>query len=123
MTIRASIHRYNAIRYKNRKNLSIADQKRVLDKIDKGIPYREIVQSDAVSRGLITAIKKRREDIIQKIESNQWTGSLHTSHLSSQSEELDRLVLKWFREARARGIPVSGPLLKSAAKCAAEALE
>jgi hypothetical protein len=107
---------------KKRTDLSLAEQKAVLDFIDCGVTYSRIVEEIGCSKGTITNIKKRRQALISRLESNWWVGGLHTSRLGANAAELDRRVLDWHCTARGRGVAVSGPALKEAAMRAATAI-
>ena len=108
---------------KKRIDLTLKQKIEILTKLDsKPKPsYRQISAEYGCSIGVITNILKNKEDI-QKLYIENSSDKRHRLIRNCDNEELNNIVFEFFKACRAKGIPVSGPMIQQRAKQIAEAL-
>lgn len=98
------------------KTLTIDEKIAILDELPTS-SYAVIAERYGVGRSTIGDIKKKEVDLRQfkrKLTEMGAKRSTKTMKLSTY-EQLERAVFIWFRQAREKGIPVSGPILQEKA--------
>ena len=106
-----------------RAELTLITKGEILKWIDRGAKYCDIMATFGCSKGVITKIKKSRDEIETALRNNHDLSTSQLMRVSGDAAEIDRRVLEWFRVARGRGVPVSGQLLKEVALRAATSLK
>jgi hypothetical protein len=95
--------------------LTLKQKKEVLEKVEKGVPYRQIQQEFKCSLGSITKIKNNKRVIEEAIEENQPSCKRRLYLRRTANYDINVLMWKWFNEVRSRNIPVSGVIIRQKA--------
>lgn len=101
--------------------LSIDEKKEVLDFIDKGASHRNLAYKHNVSVSTISNIRKQRDSIMALWEGN-CSKDRQRKLRQSPYEELNKVVFEFFLMCRAKGMPISGPILQEKSRLAAATL-
>ena len=88
----------------------IAEKLDVLHDIDAKISYRKLAEKYNVSLGSLSKIAKNRD----KIE-NEAADSANLQRQPAKYTDINSCVLEFFRRARARNLPMTGPMLQEKA--------
>jgi hypothetical protein len=102
--------------------LTLKQKKDVLEKVEKGVPYRQIQQEFKCSLGSITKIKNNKRVIEEAIEENQPSCKRRLNLRRTANYDINVLMWKWFNEVRSRNIPVSGVIIRQKALKYADSL-
>ena len=94
----------------------------VLKYIDEGNSERAAAKKFGISKGAVSLTKSRREEYTSQYEDENIPKDRCRKLRKTENEDVNELVWKWFQKARARNIPVSGPLVQEAAQSFAEKL-
>ncbi|CAB3988395.1 tigger transposable element-derived 4-like [Paramuricea clavata] len=100
----------------NKRKLStktLSTKYEALKKIEHGIPKKDVAAEYNVPRNTLSTWLKNEEKIVNAFES----GNNRSTHKlkSSNYENLDKAVYKWFVKVRDEGLPVNDPILKEKA--------
>ncbi|XP_069852903.1 jerky protein homolog-like [Dipodomys merriami] len=92
--------------------LTIKDKLDIIRKLEDGAPPKRLAAAYGIGETTVRDIRKNKEKIISYASSSDSTSLLakRKSMKPSMYEELDRAMLEWFNQQRARGRPVSGPI-------------
>ncbi|XP_037360093.1 jerky protein homolog-like [Talpa occidentalis] len=92
--------------------LTIKDKLDIIKKLEDGGSSKQLAGLYGIGETTVRDIRKNKEKIITYASSSDSTSLLakRKSMKPSMYEELDRAMLEWFNQQRARGNPVSGPL-------------
>ncbi|XP_008048654.1 jerky protein homolog-like [Carlito syrichta] len=92
--------------------LTIKDKLDIIKKLEDGGSSKQLAGVYGIGETTVRDIRKNKEKIITYASSSDSTSLLakRKSMKPSMYEELDRAMLEWFNQQRARGNPVSGPL-------------
>ncbi|XP_012584917.1 PREDICTED: jerky protein homolog-like [Condylura cristata] len=92
--------------------LTIKDKLDIIKKLEDGGSSKQLAGMYGIGETTVRDIRKNKEKIITYASSSDSTSLLakRKSMKPSMYEELDRAMLEWFNQQRARGNPVSGPL-------------
>jgi hypothetical protein len=107
----------------NKKNneLSIKEKISLINESEGGVSQRKLAERYLISKGQVSSILKRKSEILNYgIRANNI--QRRRPKRASKCEDLDKLVFSYFRLARSKGFPMSGPLLKEKASIYAEKL-
>lgn len=97
---------------KQRKILTIEEKGAIIARIENGESNVALSKELALSHSTISTIWKNRNDIRDAFNENK----LNKKKLKpSQYEEIDRCLLAWFKDKRAQGVPINGPILQAKA--------
>ena len=96
----------------------------VLRKLDSGAPYTysKLSEEYRVSKSTISRINAQRKELQAAWEANKASTVKRTTIKHNLNFDINTLMIFFFAAARARNIPVSGPLLRQKAKIFADAL-
>ena len=97
---------------KKRKVVDISTKLAIVKHLDQGNSIRSTAEKFGVSKGTVQAAKASRDGLLQEAESNR---SLSKARIVKQSD-INVILWRWFYTARARGYPISGPILQEKAK-------
>jgi hypothetical protein len=81
---------------------------------------RKLAEKFGCGRTQIQKILLKRDEILSAFEDNS---SGDTKQLRGKNAEIDCAFLEWFRKARSKNIPISGPILQEKAMQIAIALK
>ncbi len=109
--------RYTEIPYQSvsmstkRKCLTLEDRVKALKMMEAGKSCRSVADEMGVGKTQIQSILKRKREVLEEFEGN---GNLQIKRQRKTTEydEINDLVYKWFLDATSRVVNVSGPLLK-----------
>lgn len=92
--------------------LTIKDKLDIIKKLEDGGSSKQLAVVYGIGETTVRDIRKNKEKLITYASSSDSTSLLakRKSMKPSMYEELDRAMLEWFNQQRARGCPVSGPL-------------
>ncbi len=96
---------------KKRKVVDLSTKLAIIKHFDEG---HNIATADkfSVSKGIAQAAKEKRNLILKETKSNR---SLSKARIVKQND-VNVILWRWFATARARGYPISGPILQGKAK-------
>ncbi|KAH6945609.1 hypothetical protein HPB50_009293 [Hyalomma asiaticum] len=95
-----------------RKALDISTKRVILNELAQGAKNCELVKKYGVSKSTISTILKNKDKIISADANSTDRKRLRRATYADVEEAL----LKWFVDARARNIPISGPMMLAKAK-------
>jgi hypothetical protein len=84
----------------------------IVKHLDEGHSIRTIVDKFNVSKRIVSAAKENRDLILKEAEINR---SLSKARIVKQSD-VNVILWRWFATTRARGHPISEPILQGKAK-------
>ncbi|XP_049634517.1 jerky protein homolog-like [Suncus etruscus] len=92
--------------------LTIKDKLDILRQLEAGGSSRQLAGAYGIGETTVRDIRKNKERLLRYASGSDSAGLLarRKSMKPSMYEALDRAMLQWFRQQRARGQPVSGPL-------------
>lgn len=100
--------------------LKLETRVKVIQDSEKGMSQRDLAKKYKCGKTQIQKILKNKGDIDIK-----WTQNInrHAKRNAFQRHaEVNHLTLAWFKGARTRGVPISGPILQQKAKDFAKSL-
>lgn len=97
-----------------RKFLTLDDHIKVIKLSEAGKSSRSIAEEIGVGRTQVQNIIKRKREVLEEHENNH-NSAAKRFRRTTTFEDLNELLLNWFRDATSRQINVSGPLLKQEA--------
>ena len=100
---------------KKRKELSLGDRVKVIYLADEGLSARKIADRFDVGKTQIQTIIKNKSDIL-KAYSEGVPIERKRKMRATGNERVNELTLEWFKRARSKNIPLSGPLLQEKAR-------
>ena len=86
---------------------TLSDKYEAFKKIERDIPKKDVAAEYNVPRNTISTWLKNKEKIVTAFESEN-NCSMHKLK-SSNYDNLDQAVYKWFVKFRDEGLPVNGP--------------
>ncbi|KAH6948811.1 hypothetical protein HPB50_026545 [Hyalomma asiaticum] len=95
-----------------RKALDISTKRVILDELAQGAKNCELVKKYGVSKSTISTILKNKDKIISANANSTDRKRLRRATYA----DVEEVLLKWFVDARARNIPISGPMMLAKAK-------
>jgi len=96
-----------------KRNCSDLNKKiQIIKMLYKGVSIRETALKLNVTKGVVQNAKNRRDVILIEAESGR---SLKKTRIVKQSD-INTILWRWFKTARGRGYPISGPILQEMAK-------
>ena len=99
----------------------MSDRIKVLEASDRGLSARRISEDFGVGKTQIQDIVKNKEAIRQDYSKGAPLDKRRNLRKTG-NEEINSLIYEWFRAARSKNVPVSGPLIQEKAKLFAEEL-
>lgn len=105
--------------------ISIQDKVEVLEKLDRGVPVRQLCEMYGIGKTTVVDIKKQREKILKFYTNSDSKKqmSMRKTMKDSKSTEHDRVMIEWFRQQRNEGVDLSGRMMKCQAKLFHEELK
>ena len=100
---------------RKRKILTLEDRVKVARRLTSGESARFIAASLGVGMTQIQTIAKEKYDILRRWEAGENGERKCAKSRKCVYQDLDDTVWAWFCEARARNIPLSGPLIQEKA--------
>lgn len=106
-----------------RKRLSLKEKNDVLDVNEKEkLSVRNLAERFHVGKTQISELLKDKDEIRKMWILNSNKDLKNLKFRKTETSEIDEVVMKWFRSARAKNIPVSGVLLQEKAREIGETL-
>ena len=99
-----------------RKELTLEEKIKVIKFIDQGNSERKTVNEFKISKGQVSNIKKRKAEYLELYEDEFAPKDRCRKVRSAEYEEVNQLVWRWFERARAKNIPLSGPIVQEVAR-------
>nr|XP_002735421.1 PREDICTED: tigger transposable element-derived protein 6-like [Saccoglossus kowalevskii] len=100
---------------RRRVELTLADKVKLMkDSESTNLTRQQLGQKYGIGKSTVTDIIKKKADYMKQFENNI-DGSRQRIKTSSKFEEINGLVWTWFQQARAKHIPISGPMLQEKA--------
>ena len=106
---------------RKRNDLTLADRYEVVKLLDQKLTQTEISKRLGCSISQICRIKAKKDEIRTQYESN--SNPDRKRQRSGKANNVEAALTTWFTDARARDIPISGPVLEEKAKDLAQALQ
>ncbi|XP_028661789.1 jerky protein homolog-like [Erpetoichthys calabaricus] len=98
--------------------LSIATKLQIVERAEKGESIAKLSSEFNIGNQTVRDIVRKKDELYKFVTSSDafnWTSARKTTK-GSKFDDLDRAVFEWFKQKRAEGCPVSGPLLLEKAK-------
>ena len=92
----------------------------VLDALAQKKTQTEVAKEFGISQTQVSRINGKKDEIRQKFKEN--SSVTRKRQRAGKSADIERALFRWFEQARAKGAPVNGPLLKEKAVSLAAAL-
>ena len=106
----------------SRRELPLEDKlKLIKDRETDGKSVRQLAEIYHIGKTQVSAILKRKAEFLGAFEENAPTDRKRLK-VSNDLQAVDDLTWKWFQQARAKNLPVSGPMIQEKAKEFAEGL-
>ncbi|MDD9361381.1 MAG: hypothetical protein PV344_00395, partial [Anaplasma sp.] len=102
-----------AANVKKRTSLTFATKLEIICRVEKG-EKSSVAEAYNIPRSTLSTLLKTKSDIKAKAERSKNSGARRVR--TPAFENVERSLHKWFMDARARNIPVSGPMLQLKAK-------
>lgn len=101
--------------------LLLSDKVRLISEIDKGVKKKKDIAADfGIPPSTLSTIIKNRKEILKKAENGVTNDRKRFK--TCTYEDIDGVILEWFKMARARNVSISGPLIRKKALSFAECL-
>jgi len=97
---------------KKRKVVDLNTKLAIVKDLDEGHSIKVTANNFSVSKGTVQAAKENKDLILKEAESNH---SLSKARIVKQNN-VNVILWRWFATTRARGYPISGPILQGKAK-------
>lgn len=93
--------------------LSIDDKVKIIELLDKGVSYAVIMEKYNIGKATVSNMKKNKEKILNFKREMVDMGMKKKAKVMKVGDDqrLDQAVFVWFKQKRAEGVPISGPLL------------
>lgn len=108
------------------KNLNTLNLKTKIDLIkteqEQKLSVKQLADKYKCGKTQVYKILKNKDDIREKWYRGQCSAKSKRSLKKTGNEEINELVYQWFLNARAKNLPISGPILQFQAKQIAERL-
>lgn len=99
---------------RKRNDLTLSDKYEVVKQLEKGVKQVEICKQMGISQAQVSRINAKKDVIRQSIEAN--ANSQRKRVRTGKDAEVEKALVEWFKNARQRDIPLSGPILEEKAK-------
>ena len=101
---------------------SVSEKYKAIKDLERGMTKMDVQQKYAVNRNTLNSWLKSKEKIVTSIEAGSFKGAANKRIKASEFPDLEEALIQWLRDARAKNIPVHGPLVKEKANQLAEKL-
>ena len=91
------------------KDLLLADKILVIDELDKKTSQSAVVKKFGILQSQVLQILKLKEKLLSAHCSN--INPIHKRARKSTQEEVEDTLLQWFKEAKSKGLIITGPML------------
>ncbi|XP_049799604.1 tigger transposable element-derived protein 4-like [Schistocerca nitens] len=94
------------------KNISLEDKVSIIKKVEAspGVSHVELAKQLGLAPSTLNTIMKNRSSIMEGFEN--CGNSKRTRLKQSTYDEMEKVLLTWFQQARAANIPINGTILK-----------
>lgn len=99
---------------KKRTTLTFAAKLEAIQRVENGEKKSSVAEAFGIPRSTLSTLLKNKGDIKAKAEKSQHSGAWRVR--KAAFEDVEKSLHKWFIDARARNIPISGPMLQQKAK-------
>ena len=104
----------------NRKDLSLGEKVAVIKELESKTSQRVVAEKYNVSQSAILQIWRAREKITDDHHNN--INPSRKRFRESSQKDVEDVLLRWFKQAKTRGMPISGPMLQQKAKDLAQSM-
>ena len=94
---------------RKRKDLTLADKYSIVKDLDNGITQVVLSKKHGVSQSVISRISKTKEQITDMYKTT--ANPSRKRQREATCEDVSEALLRWFKQARSKEVPVSGPML------------
>ena len=96
------------------KDLSLADKILVIDQLEKKTLQSTVAKKFGISQSQVLQILKSKEKLFSAHHSNK--NPTRKKARKSTQEDVEDALLQWFKQAKSRGLIITGPMLREKAK-------
>ena len=96
------------------KDLSLADKILVIDELEKKTSQSTVAKKFGISQSQVSQIFKSKEKLFSAHHSNK--NPIRKRARKSTQEDVEDALLQWFKQAKSRGLIITGPMLREKAK-------
>ena len=93
-----------------RKDLSLADKILVIDELEKKTSQSTVAKKFGISQSQVLQILKSKEKLFSAHRSNK--NPTRKRERKSTQEDVEDALLQWFKQAKSRGLIITGPMLR-----------
>ena len=97
-----------------RKDLSLADKILVIDELEKKTLQSTVTKKFGISQSQVSRILKSKKKLFSAHRSNK--NPTRKRARKSTQEDVEDALLQWFKQAKSRGLIITGPMLHEKAK-------
>jgi hypothetical protein len=97
------------------KTLTISDKYKLLKDVESGIRKKDVAAKFNIPASTVSTILKKRAEIIKVVENAGETCTNNKRLKKPTYENVDKLVLDWFKVTREKNVLVSGAMVKQKA--------
>ena len=95
-------------------DLSLADKILVIDELEKKTLQSTVAKKFGISQSQVSQNLKSKEKLFSAHRSNK--NPTHKRARKSTQEDIEDALLQWFKQAKSRGLIITGPMLREKAK-------
>ncbi len=107
---------------RSRIDLTLHDKVRIIEMRGKNVPVTQIMQDFKCGKTAVYEVFKNRDEIMDRWINNA-NGNQRRKARVTGNEKINESVWEWFISARAKSMPISGPILQAQAMRVAESLK
>ena len=97
-----------------RKDLSLADKILVIDELEKKTLQSTVAKKFGISQSQVSRILKSKKKLFSAHRSNK--NPTRKRARKSTQEDVEDALLQWFKQAKSRGLIITGPMLREKVK-------
>ena len=98
-----------------RKGLSVETKMEIIRAVDSGRKKADVGRQYGIVSSTLSTILKNKTDIVSKFELSKFQPT-RKRFRTATCEDVEEALLRWFRGARDKNLPVNGPLLRGKAE-------
>lgn len=124
LSLFVSYNHFHVIMSAKRLSVSVKVKLNAIEKIKKGATQISIANELGVGASTVRGWLKEESKLRKFVENVEQTEGLSRKRARlANDDELDKALVLWFKEQRALGAPISGPIIKAKAKILAKKLK
>ncbi|XP_070560224.1 tigger transposable element-derived protein 4-like [Ptychodera flava] len=108
---------------RRRKELNLSDKIKLIKEAESSsLTMKKLGEKYNIGKSTVSDIIKKKDEYVAQFEANADANRQRLNH-SAKFHDVNALTWDWFQQARAKNIPISGPLLQEKALSFANSLQ